>query len=150
MSDPTYPYNLPIWRRSFEASAPDGSTSAAITQAFETSMSNPTMGTLKLADGLSVNSCNPSFIWSDDSRYLAVPQWRFAIGLQLKQRLLVVDVQEKIVFGSRPLGWWILPLAFERGVLTVNSNPTRSPREHRFQIPSDLNTFRNLRSRSEE
>ena len=109
-------------------------------------MSNPTMGTLKLTDGLSVDSCNPSFIWSDDSRYLAVPQWRFAMGFQLKQRLLIVDVQEKIVFGSRPLGWYVLPLAFEHGFLTVSSNPTRAPHEHRFQIPGDLNTFRILRS----
>ena len=34
-------------------------------------MSNPTAGLLELSTGMTVPNCNPGFVWSDDSRYLA-------------------------------------------------------------------------------
>lgn len=88
-----FPYNLPIWRSSYRAESPDKKYIAEIDPAYEVSMGNPTFGTLELSNGLSLPKCSPSFIWSDDSIYLAVPQftsnWLWGVG---KQRLLIIDV----------------------------------------------------------
>ena len=82
MSESEWPYNLPIWRRAHRASSPDAQIVAEIDAAYEISMGNPTCGTLRLSTGLELERCNPSFIWSDDSRYLAVPRYfnRAAMG----------------------------------------------------------------------
>ena len=65
-----FPYNLPIWRNTFESTAPDGKLTARILKTNEVSMGNPTIGTLELSNGFELAGCNPSFIWSDDSKYL--------------------------------------------------------------------------------
>jgi hypothetical protein len=67
--DEPWPYNLPIFSRGHRAVSPDGTVVAEIAQAFEVSMSNPTVGTLRLSSGLQLDRCNPAFLWSDDSRY---------------------------------------------------------------------------------
>src|SRR5439155_18064411 len=90
-----WPYNLPIWRRSYRASSPDGRYVAEINPAWEVSMGNPTYGTLCLSAGLRLERCNPSFLWSTDSCYLAVPQFFRRFGLFRLQRLLVIDVVKK-------------------------------------------------------
>ena len=109
-------------------------------------MSNPTIGTLDLSNGMQIEHVNTAACWSDDSRYLAVPQWRFFFGLQLRQRILVLDVPEKAIFASRPLGWFIQPRSFSGGLLVVDVEPTRkSARQVQFGIPSDLvERFRRL------
>jgi hypothetical protein len=89
-TDP-YPYNTPPWRRSHRATWPDGALVAGIDEAFEHSMSNPTVGTLRTSGGLELTKCNPAFIWSDDSRYLAVPRWCRRFGLFLRQRLAITS-----------------------------------------------------------
>jgi hypothetical protein len=102
-------------------------------------MSNPTSGTLRLSDGLQIDRCNPAFLWSDDSRFLAVPQWRYFLGLQLRQRLLVIDTAERSVFASKPLAWILQPLSFEHGTLTVEGEPaSRAPKEFVWRIPEEL------------
>jgi len=68
-------YNLPIWRSSHRATSPDGRHVAWIDPAYEVSMGNPTAGTFCLSTGLQLQRCNPSFLWSDDSRYIAVPRF---------------------------------------------------------------------------
>ncbi len=71
--------------------------------ASEISMSNPASGTLRLSSGLDIERCNPSFIWSDDSRFLAAPQWRYMLGLQLCKRIVLLDTAERLVYGSTAL-----------------------------------------------
>jgi hypothetical protein len=139
-----YPYNLPIFRRWHEAASPDGRLVAWMT-ASEVSMSNPTSGTLRLSDGLQIDECNPSFIWSDDSRFLAVPQWRYFLGLQLRQRILVLDTLEHIVFASGPVAGFAQPRSFDAGVLSVIGEPTSpKPQEHTWRIPEELHSFRRM------
>src|SRR5215217_5675959 len=100
-ADDSFPYNTPPWRSSHKAESPDGAMVASIDRAFEHSMSNPTVGTLTTSNGLELPHCNPAFIWSDDSRYLAVPQWHRRFGLFLRQRLAIVDVVARTVYVSR-------------------------------------------------
>lgn len=83
-----WPYNLPIWRSFYRATSPDGRRVAQIDPALEMGMSNPTSGLLCVTSGPHIERCSPSFVWSDDSRYLAVPQFSGFLG---RARLLVVS-----------------------------------------------------------
>jgi hypothetical protein len=105
-------------------------------------MGNPTIGTLNLSNGIDIANCNPSFAWSEDSRYLAVPQFRFVLGLQFHQRLLVVDVLARIIHASRGIAWYIQPKTFASGMLSVDLDPAKNPRELVTHVPADLALFR--------
>lgn len=138
-----FPYDSPIFRTFHEATSPDGRFRAWMS-ATEVSMSNPTSGTLQLSDGLQIDRCNPSFIWSDDSRFLAVPQWCYCLGLRLRQRALVLDVLQRAVFASKPLAWFVQPRSFDGGVLVVEGEPTGKPREFAWRLPEELSSFRRI------
>ena len=146
-----WPYNLPIWRRSFSLASPDGRTTAEISDAVEISMSNPTIGTLVISTGVTIENCNPSFIWSDDSRYLAVPQYSrnrlFGIG---KQRLVVVDVAARRAWRSRKLAYYIQPETFSDGRLALTIEPARKARTVTYDIPAALETFEIMEISSNE
>lgn len=124
MTELEWPYSLPIWQTSLRLESPDGSRWAEIRDTVEVSMGNPTIGDLVLSSGRVISRCNPSFIWSDDSRYLAVPRytkgWLRRAG---KQQLLVIDVIEDQTWSSPKLAWYILPKSFEGGVVTVTLDP---------------------------
>jgi hypothetical protein len=149
-SNEPFPYNTPPWRRSYKATSPDGAIVAAIDKAFEHSMSNPTVGTLRTSDGMELTQCSPAFVWSDDSRFLAVPKWCRRFGIFLRQRLAIVDVVERAVFLSRFTHWLLLPTAFEGGKLEVLvSNPCGiswpwRDRPLTIAVPPDLATFTRL------
>ena len=54
-------------------------------------MGAPTYGILNISNGMSYRGCNPSIVWSDDFKYLAVPQWT----RERDQRLLVISLEQK-------------------------------------------------------
>jgi hypothetical protein len=142
------PYDTPPWRRSHKAVSPNGSLAAEIKEAIEHSMSNPTVGTLRISNGLELAKCNPAFIWSDDSRYLAVPQWRRRFGFFLRQRLAIVDVVDRTVYAS-PFNYWLIePLIFECGkleCLVSGSLGISWPRKTLvLEVPTILVTFTKL------
>jgi hypothetical protein len=120
-----WPYNLPIWRRFYRAASPDEQRVAQIDPAYEVSMGNPTSGMLCVTGGPHIERCNPSFVWSDDSRYLAVPQY---FGFFGRQRLLIVSFEEKRAFASKETEWYFQPESFSHGQLLATINPFRSPR----------------------
>lgn len=120
-----WPYNLPIWRSFHRAESPDGKRVAQIDPTQEVSMGNPTFGLLCVTGGPHIHKCNPSFVWSDDSRYLAVPQYSGFFG---RQRVLVLSFQEKRVFASKETAWYFQPESFSGGELVVTINPFRSSR----------------------
>ena len=130
-----WPYTLPIWRRFYRAPSPDGRRVAQIDPAYEVSMGNPTSGLLCVTGGPHMQRCNPSFVWSDDARYLAVPQFHGFFG---RQRLLIVVFEERCVFASKEREWYFQPESFSGGQLLVKINPFRSNREITFHIPSEL------------
>jgi len=90
MTEMEFPYNLPIWRSTFQLESPDGKLLAEIPSAWEVSMGNPTIGILKLSNGFELDRCNPSFIWSDDSRYLVVPRYFNRFGFFRRQRVVLI------------------------------------------------------------
>jgi hypothetical protein len=99
------------------------------------SMGNPTYGLLCVTGGPHIERCNPSFVWSDDSRYLAVPQ---SYGFFNRQRLLLIAFAEKRVFASKERTWYFQPESFTGGQLVVTIEPFRSARSVTFHIPSEL------------
>jgi hypothetical protein len=137
MSTVKWPYTLPIWRRFHRAVSPDGQRVAQIDPAYEIGMSNPTSGLLCVTGGPHLERCNPSFVWSDDSRYLAVPQFH---GFFARQRILIVVFEQKCVFASRERASYFQPESFSVGQLIVTINPFRSARVMNFEIPSELSS----------
>ena len=119
-----YPYNLPIWRRKHREESPDKKNIVEINPAYEVSMGNPTYGNLIFSNGLNINLCNPSFIWSDNSKYLAVAQystnWLGGIG---KQKLLIIDINKQQVWQLPKLAYYIQPETFKNEELTITLNP---------------------------
>jgi len=99
-------------------------------------MGNPTSGTLRIEGTIQLERCSPAFVWSDDSRYLAVPQ--FGGGFLRRQRLLIVDMLERRVYRSKGKAPYFQPESFREGEVVVTENPSRRPREIRFHIPGDL------------
>jgi hypothetical protein len=143
MSEP-YPYNMPIFRRAHRLASPDGSMVAEIERAHEVSMSNPTIGTLTLSTGLQLDRCNPSFIWSDDSRYLAVPCYFPWLGLFRRQRMVVLDTRERRALASRERAFYFQPESFAAGVLVATREPFHSPTSVAWHIPDSLATFKSM------
>jgi hypothetical protein len=143
MSQP-WPYNLPIFRRAHRASSPDGKIVAEIEKAFELGMSNPTCGTLRLSTGLRLDQCNPSFIWSDDSRYLAVPRYFVRLGLFRRQRMVVIDAVEQKAVASPETAFYYQPEAFAAGLLVATKEPSRSATRITWRIPEALAGFRSV------
>lgn len=140
-----YPYCLPIWRRSYRAASPDGRRSAEIVSAHEVSMGNPTQGLLRLSCGLELYNCSPSFIWSDDSRYLAVPQFISSYVVLRRQWLVVIDMHSRECFGSPERAWYFQPESFDGGRLRVKREPFRQGKIIEWDVPEGLVHFRNLR-----
>jgi len=139
-----YPYDQPVWRSAHKAVSPDGGSVAEIARAVEHSMGNPTLGTLRLSSGLTLERCSPSFLWSADSRYLAVAQLDRVFGLFFAVRLLIVDTQDRSVLASRRFRTWLQPESFTDGLLQVTADLTSQPRELRWRIPAELGSFRRL------
>jgi len=140
MSEP-WPYNLPIFRREHRASSPDGRIVAEIEGAFELGMSNPTCGTLRLSTGLQLDRCNPSFIWSDDSRYLAVPRYFVRLGVFRRQRMVIIDIVDRKALASPETTFYYQPESFSDGLLVVTKEPTRSATRVTWRIPDELARF---------
>lgn len=140
MSEP-WPYSLPIFRRAHRASSPDRKIVAEIEEAFELGMSNPTCGMLRLSTGLQLDQCNPSFIWSDDSRYLAVPRYFVRLGLFRRQRIVVIDTVDRQALASPETTFYFQPESFSGGLLVVTKEPTRSATRVTWRIPHELRRF---------
>ena len=142
MSESEWPYNMPIWRRAHRASSPNGQMVAEIASAYEVSMGNPTCGTLRLSTGLELERCNPSFVWSDDSRYLAVPQYFYRLGLFPRQRMVVIDTLEQRVVASRETAFYYQPESFLAGLLVATKEPFRSAERIFWHVPEDMRGFK--------
>ena len=140
MTEDIWPYNLPIWQHSLYLKSPDGRAWAEIKKAEEVSMGNPTSGVLILSSGLTLKRCNPSFIWSDDSSFIAVPQYDGAWFV--KQKLLIIEVGTGTIWKSPRLAHYIQPESFTNGTVTITLNPFHKSKSTRsYGISEIKNTF---------
>lgn len=112
-------------------SSPNGLMTAIVTDAHEVGMGAPKSGTLEISNGFTIDGCNPSMVWSDDSHYLAIPQWTS----ERKQKLLVISVQ-KNTLGYAAGEFKVLELfSFIRGKIKGIDSPIFNPKE--FEIGLD-------------
>ena len=139
-----FPYDLPIWRSSHVALSPSGARRAEIARATEHAMGGPTLGLLR-AEGLALERCSPSFLWSDCSRYLAVPQLDRLLGLFLAMRMLVIDFEHRglvAIARSKRYRGWLQPSTFERDVLRATLHPFSRAQPITWRVPADVGRFR--------
>jgi hypothetical protein len=109
--------------------SPDGTMWALIESPSEIAQGAPTFGELKISNGQSAHNCNPSILWSDDSRYLAVPQW-----FESFQRLLLIDTKlaKKIL---APETYEVLELhSFDKGIVEGVDSPIYQPKKISIDI----------------
>lgn len=129
--------------------SPDGSKTARIEKAMEIAMSAPTRGTLVLSTGLVLEGCNPSMVWSDDSRYLAVPRWEGR-----KQRLVVIDTWTQQVRQSNPRYHVLELTSFSGGIIRGLDSPVYRPQALSVDISTAFGTRQSIpgkpRSRGSE
>jgi hypothetical protein len=105
-------------------------------------MGNPTIGTLEFSNGFELGGCNPSFIWSDDSKYLVVPHYFRRFGIFRRQRLVIIDVVGGSVMASRKIACYFQPESFLASELIVTVEPFSDAIKVKWQIPQDLNQFK--------
>jgi hypothetical protein len=140
-----WPYNLPIFRRSHKALSPNGSDFAKISKAYEVSMSNPTCGALQTESGLQLKNCSPSFIWSEDSRFLAVPQFFTRFGFFRRQRIAIVDFHDRKGYLSPEIGHYFQPESFEGGILEATREPFHTKEKIQWRVPECFESFSRFR-----
>lgn len=129
------PYDPPIFRCSHRATSPDGTKTAWMAQTIEQSMGNPRLGILETSERLSLPRCNPAFLWSDCSRYLAVPQFGRRLGIFFAVRMLIVDFDARIVWRAQPVRVWLQPESFENGMLVASRHFRQRGTRIAWQLP---------------
>ena len=118
------------WTGSVCLTSPDGKLTAAIDDASEVGQGAPTSGILNISNGMSYRGCNPSIVWSDDSQYLAVPQWT----RERDQRLLVISLRDKSSRYASGL-FRVLELhSFLNGRIKGIDSPIYQPREIEIDV----------------
>lgn len=130
-----FPYHLPLWRSSYAATSPSGERRAEIARATEHAMGGPTLGRLRTSDGLVLERCSPSFVWSDCSRYLAVAQSDSFVGIVFAMRVVVIGCERRVVWRSKRHRGWLQPESFTMGVLRAVRDPFASARRVAWRIP---------------
>ncbi len=134
-----FPYNLPPWRREHEEVSPDGRQVAKVHLAWELNMSGPTYGKLFVGDTFRIENCNPTFKWSEDSRYVAVPKW---IGsLWKRERLLVLDLHEMKIYTSRKKWGLLVVDGSSGGVISLTNSPHHKPKQIRVPMEEVRNKY---------
>lgn len=142
MKEEPYPYNLPPWRRSYEATSPNGQWCATLKVANEIFMSGPTKGLLSVEPLFDIPDCSPSFIWSHDSRYLAVPQWKY--WFRRRERLLIINTHQKAVFASRSVFRLLILDSFRDGIIVGTDSPLRKPRRITLVVDEEVKKFKRI------
>jgi len=140
MTEVPYPYNLPPWRRQFYLTAPNGQKSAIIYEAWELFMSGPTYGKLFVGKDFRIENCSPTFAWSADSRYIAIPQWQ---GFwRRKEKILVLDMLEKKIYESREKYKLLIVDGFVNEEFLITESPIRKKKKLKISLRNVIETYK--------
>ena len=100
-----------------------------------------------LWNGLEIEKCNPSFVWSDDSKYLAVAQYTSNwFGGSGKQKLLIINVLENNAWRSPKLAYYVQPESFKDGIVSVTISPFHKPQTRQFSMETIEQNFEFLKT----
>jgi len=121
------------WADGAVLESPDGTKTARLDDGHEFGQGSPTSGRLVLSTGIQIENCSPSMVWSEDSRFLAVPRWQWT-----GQSLLLIDTVRGEVRVA-PGTFRVLQLsAFRGGIVEGIDSPIHKPRQVRIdtsQLP---------------
>ena len=121
------------WAYGANLKSPNGSLVATISDASEIAMGAPTSGTLTISNGITIPHCNPSMVWSEDSQYLAVPQWTD----NNSQNLVIISMIDAKQYMFKTL-YRVLELSkFIDGEITGVDSPIHKTKKLKVQI-SDI------------
>ena len=116
------------WEYSVVLESPDGTKTAAIEDSYEFGMGSPISGRLVLSTGIQLEECRASMVWSEDSRFLAVPRWARA----RTQELLIIDTLRGEVRVA-PGTFRVLQLStFRDGIVEGVDSPIYKPTQVRL------------------
>ena len=115
-----------------EQVSPDGRFTAAIRDGREIGWGDPTLGTLEISSGISVPDCNPSFVWSDDSCSLAVPQWTEG----MMQRVLVIRIADGSIRAAAGLFNVLRLESFQNNVIRGVDSPAHAQHPVEVEVSS--------------
>jgi hypothetical protein len=120
------------WADGAVLESPDGTKTARIDDGHEFAQGAPIWGRLVLSTGLQLAGCNPSMVWSEDSRFLAVPRWR----IDRSQSLVIIDTVRGEVRVA-PGTFRVLQLsAFRGGIVEGLDSPIHQPKQVRLDTSS--------------
>lgn len=109
--------------------SPNGESTATFEYGGEVCQGGPTYGLVTLSNGMTFDGCNASFIWSMDSKYLAVPQWTH----YREQRLLVINAVQR-TFRLLPQIFQVLELhSFTDDLVEGIDSPVYKPKPVRIK-----------------
>jgi tetratricopeptide (TPR) repeat protein len=107
---------------SAEQVSPNGKLTAAMRNGKEIGWGDPVSGTLEISSGVMVPDCSPSFVWSDDSRYLAVPQWTES----MRQRILIIRISDGSIHAASGEYNMLRLESFQNGIITGVDSPAHA------------------------
>jgi len=113
------------WEYNLTLTSPDGLHHAVIVNADEIAMGAPTSGELIIDGKIEVENCNPSAVWSNNSRYLAIPQWTD----DRLQRLVVVDTETNKIIKSKHSYSVLVLNGFEETLINYIDSPNTKNKE---------------------
>jgi hypothetical protein len=117
------------WADGAVVESPDGTKTARLDDGHEIGMGAPTSGRLVLSTGIQLEGCSPSMVWSEDSRFLAVPRWTWR-----GQNLVIIDTGRGEVRVA-PGTFRVLQLsAFRGGIVEGIDSPIHKPKRVRVDI----------------
>ena len=125
------------WENELNLMSPDGIFRAEIADAGEIAMGAPTSGTLVINNEIKISSCNPSAVWSSNSRYLAIPQWTD----KKMQKLIVIDAKTgKLTISNKTFNVLVLN-RFEDNIINGIDSPNTKNEEFTIDFTKmDKNT----------
>jgi hypothetical protein len=115
------------WADGAVLESPDGTKTARLVDGHEFGQGSPTSGRLVLSTGIQLEQCSPSMVWSEDSRFLAVPRWTWR-----GQNLVIIDTVRGDV-RLAPGTFRVLQLsAFRDGIVEGIDSPIHKPKQVRL------------------
>jgi len=106
-------------------------------------MAGPTKGILIIEGLFQIPDCSPTFVWSNDSQYLAVPQWKY--WFRRRERLLILDANEKSIHASRSIYQLLILNDFDDGILTGIDSSLWKPKQVKVSVCEALAKYKRIK-----
>jgi hypothetical protein len=114
---------ISAWSATANIKSPNGELTASYSDMREICMGGPLAGNLIISNGQTIHDCGSSFVWSDDSNFIAVPIW----GDRRSQRLGIfkINTGELKMYGRK---FRVLEInSFSNNLVSAKDSPIHKP-----------------------